>query len=79
MTTASLGGNFGLFLGASVLTVVQIFEYLFDELFASCSCSTSSNRVRDSGAKPATRQEESDAADDSISIINIDKGKEALR
>ncbi|XP_022104029.1 acid-sensing ion channel 2-like [Acanthaster planci] len=42
---AALGGNFGLFLGASVLTIVELLEYVFDELTASCTRRKTSGRI----------------------------------
>ena len=35
---AVLGGNMGLFLGASFLTVVQLGEYFIDEMIGWCVC-----------------------------------------
>ncbi|XP_071784295.1 acid-sensing ion channel 1C-like isoform X1 [Asterias amurensis] len=71
---ATLGGNFGLFLGASVLTILQLLEYIFDEVTATCSCKSSpTNRVGSSRAKPAVKDEVTKTTDDDISIIDIKK------
>ena len=74
LTTATLGGNFGLFLGASVLTILQLLEYIFDEVTATCTCkSPPTNRVGSSRAKPAVKDDVTKTTDDDISIIEMKK------
>ncbi|XP_022104023.1 acid-sensing ion channel 2-like [Acanthaster planci] len=72
---ATLGGNFGLFLGGSVLTVMQLLEYLFDEVTASCASKGSSNRVGDSRANLTGKEKDVENAEDGISIIDMGKDK----
>ena len=69
--SATLGGNFGLFLGGSFLSILQILEYIFDEVTATCMCkSCSPNHVSASRAKP---EDEKADVGDAISIIDIRK------
>ncbi|XP_038054429.1 acid-sensing ion channel 1A-like [Patiria miniata] len=71
---AALGGNFGLFLGASVLTIVELFEYLFDELTASCTVGKRSNRTGNSRAVLTAKEKNTaNTTNTEISVISVEE------
>ena len=36
LITATVGGNMGLFIGAGLLTLIQLLEYFIDEILTCC-------------------------------------------
>lgn len=53
-----MGGVFGLWLGMSILTLFEFFEFLLDLLVLTCATKTSRNRVKSLGSGEKEKQAE---------------------
>ncbi|XP_071477871.1 acid-sensing ion channel 1C-like [Diadema antillarum] len=68
---AVIGGNMGLFLGASALTVVQFGEYIVDEISGWCVCGKKKNNAKVNGETAKVEPVQTVSAKDAWSDGNV--------